>query len=150
LEELVIIFICFAAGDPVIKGVKTEKFFEVLYLYKNKNNMFMLLILFSALSLVSGIILTLKGGPYGKALSAIHKILSVIGVIMFCLIVIPMIKGKSMDVKIVLYLGLSGLSTILAIASGSILLNKTNFTMLLIHRISPFIAYASAAAVFLF
>lgn len=106
---------------------------------------FTLLIICSAITLISGFMLSLKGNPYGKTLSSIHKIFSIISIVLLCLVGIPLIIGKTIGMLIILLMIGIVILVVLALISGGILLNK-NFApgMLFIHRIGAILLIAIA------
>ncbi len=95
------------------------------------------------LSLVTGIILTVKGSPYPQGLTAVHKILTLVMIVFLVVLTLPLVRQKSMNtLQWSLLIG-AAVTALLSIASGAVLSgNKvTQGFFLTTHRISPWLTY---------
>lgn len=89
------------------------------------------------LILITGIILHKTGKPYNNLLSTVHKLATVVLVVLICVILIQYGKAYELNPVIISFLSIACLSLAALLLSGGFLsLDKRPDVMLIIHRIS--------------
>ena len=99
-------------------------------------------IFFTIITILLGIIMTLKGKPYNNVITTIHKITSLLAGIGISLIIINLLIQIDIDFIKYLFIILTGIFYITSIASGALLigLKNVNRIILFTHRIISFIS----------
>jgi hypothetical protein len=105
--------------------------------------MIIVILLLSVLSLIFGVLLTLKGNPYGKFLSTAHKLCSFLSGVFFCIIGYNNFSQNGISFPALLLSILAFLFFIISVVSGSILISDQNIRqkVILVHRVNSFAAY---------
>ncbi len=100
-----------------------------------------LTIFFSIITVLLGILLTVKGIPYNQVITNIHKFASLLAGAGILLIIINLLKQTDIDFIKYLFIILTGIFYILSIISGGLIIGlKYANRLLFTHRIIPFIS----------
>ena len=104
------------------------------------------LIVITLLSLVTGIWLSQKGHPYNKAISAIHKLLSVIFIGSVVFITLPLLKETNWSGNYMVWFVLFSIFSLASIATGSVLMSAVRAYpwLRLSHKATPYLTYIFA------
>ena len=107
------------------------------------NTIFLTMLGLSVLSLLLGIILMVKNSPYGKILSALHKLSSFFAGVLFGIIVFTNFRTFGITVLPLILAILAIITFITSVTSGSILISVDviNQKMKLVHRFSSIFTY---------
>jgi len=104
------------------------------------------------LIIISGIWLTKTGRPYSPVLFNVHKLISLIGVVVTGIVVYNLLRGLEVSPLMWTMVIVTGLFFILLIVTGGLLnLDKPFYNLLrTIHRILPAVSVILTAVIFYF
>ena len=114
------------------------------------NTIFLTMIGLSVFSLFIGIILMVKDSPYGKIISALHKLSSFFAGVLFGIIIFTNFRSFGITVLPLILTILTIVTFIASVDSGSILISVevVNSKMKLVHRFSSFAVYVFGIVTF--
>ncbi|MBU0528733.1 hypothetical protein KKF86_03130 [bacterium] len=114
------------------------------------NTIFLTMIGLSVLSLFLGIILIVKDSPYGKILSALHKLSSFFAGVLFGIIVFTNFRSFGITIFPLILAIVTIAVFIISVTSGSILISVEviNQKMKLVHRFSSVATYVFGIVTF--
>lgn len=101
------------------------------------------------ITLVIGIVLHKLGRPYNNFVFAIHKLTTVVFVVLLIRMIIPYIKINGVNAFIIILFALATISVLgLIVSGGAMSLNRSHSIMLNIHKISTLLFLLSASGIF--
>lgn len=103
-------------------------------------------IILAAVSVATGIWLTLAGTPYGILLSTVHKLASVAGLAGATVVAWPLIKGRDIDTLLITLAAATIVAALVSVVTGALLLGAKEVSpaVRLTHRVAPWITCALA------
>ena len=104
------------------------------------------LILFTVFA---GIVLHKSGKPYNHIIFAIHKLTTVVCVVLLIKMIIPYVNNHELNILTIILIMLSAISILgLIVSGGAMSLNKSPELMLTIHRVSTFVFLLTISGLF--
>jgi hypothetical protein len=96
-----------------------------------------------ALSVISGVWLSKMGRPLKSAIFTLHKLVSVITIILMVTIIYQLQKAIEKDNTEILFMAATGLFFVFALVSGALLSfeRPVNKIILFIHKLSPLLLW---------